>query len=135
MAQTGCIADRDFQAFLLGELPDRLADAIACHLELCPDCETRASRYDDLADSAIRALRRAGPERPETPVWTNDNATVVPASSLEENLPLQLGRYRLKGKIARGGMGVVLRAYDSAFRRILAVKLLLDASQPPDGPL
>jgi serine/threonine-protein kinase len=129
MAQTGCISDPDLRAFLLGELPDPLADAIARHLELCPDCETRASRCDDFADTAIQALRRAAPERPETPVRTNDPATVAPAPCLEENLPLQLGRYRLEGEIARGGMGLVLRAHDTAFQRTLAVKLLLDAHQ------
>jgi serine/threonine protein kinase/tetratricopeptide (TPR) repeat protein len=34
-------------------------------------------------------------------------------------------RYRILGEIARGGMGVVLRAYDVTFGRPLAIKLLL----------
>jgi serine/threonine protein kinase/Tfp pilus assembly protein PilF len=34
-------------------------------------------------------------------------------------------RYRIIGEIARGGMGVVLRAYDVSFGRPLAIKLLL----------
>src|SRR5262245_25057123 len=34
-------------------------------------------------------------------------------------------RYRVVGEIARGGMGVVLRAYDASFQRPLAIKVLL----------
>src|SRR5579859_7753871 len=37
-------------------------------------------------------------------------------------------RYRVVGEIARGGMGVVLRAYDAAFDRPLAIKILLARS-------
>jgi serine/threonine-protein kinase len=35
------------------------------------------------------------------------------------------GRYRVLGEIARGGMGLVLRAYDVTFGRPLAIKVLL----------
>src|SRR5438067_843843 len=34
-------------------------------------------------------------------------------------------RYRVVGEIARGGMGVVLRAHDASFDRPLAIKVLL----------
>jgi Putative zinc-finger len=62
MAKSDCIADEDLQAFLLGELPERRSSAIARHLELCPACEGQAGRWDDLCDSAIRALRQAAAE-------------------------------------------------------------------------
>jgi serine/threonine protein kinase len=39
-------------------------------------------------------------------------------------IPHFLGRFRVLGEIARGGMGVVLRAYDPALDRELAIKLL-----------
>jgi tetratricopeptide (TPR) repeat protein/tRNA A-37 threonylcarbamoyl transferase component Bud32 len=45
---------------------------------------------------------------------------------LAEGLPAQAGRYHLEGEIARGGMGVVLRAQDDVFGRALAVKVLLE---------
>src|SRR5262249_20297855 len=37
-------------------------------------------------------------------------------------------RYRVVGEIARGGMGVVVRAYDASFDRPLAIKVLLSRS-------
>jgi len=40
------------------------------------------------------------------------------------------GRYIIEGEIARGGMGTVLRAVDCDIRREVAVKYLLDQSDP-----
>ena len=48
------------------------------------------------------------------------------AAPTAADLPEQVGRYRIEGEIARGGMGVVLRASDPDFGRTLAVKILLD---------
>jgi tetratricopeptide (TPR) repeat protein len=42
-----------------------------------------------------------------------------------DTLPAQVGRYRIEGEIARGGMGVVLHAHDVLFDRPLAIKVLL----------
>ncbi len=46
----------------------------------------------------------------------------IEAAGLQE---LPGDRYRIVGEIARGGMGCVLRAYDVAFDRPLAIKVLL----------
>ena len=40
-----------------------------------------------------------------------------------------MGRYRLEGEIARGGMGAVLKAHDTDLGRPIAVKVLLKAHQ------
>src|SRR5262245_29235169 len=42
-------------------------------------------------------------------------------------------RYRVVGEIARGGMGLVLRAYDATFDRPLAIKVLLRGRGSPFG--
>ena len=61
------------------------------------------------------ALRPRGATVPEV--------SGAPKEMVPWNLPGD--RYRVVGEIARGGMGVVLRAFDSSFGRLLAIKLLL----------
>src|SRR5690349_3419439 len=49
----------------------------------------------------------------------------TPAPDGPDDLPAVVaGRYELRGEIARGGMGVVYRAWDAALHRDVAVKLL-----------
>src|SRR5205809_82638 len=49
------------------------------------------------------------------------------------DFPLRAGRCLIEGEIARGGMGVVLRAVDPFFGRPLAVKVLqARADERPD---
>ena len=48
----------------------------------------------------------------------------APSHSGTAAVPHVLGRFRVLGEIGRGGMGVVLRAYDPTLDRELAVKLL-----------
>lgn len=50
-------------------------------------------------------------------------------STASGKLPHRVGRYVLLGEIARGGMGVVLRAHDPELGRALAIKVLLDDHQ------
>jgi serine/threonine-protein kinase len=49
-----------------------------------------------------------------------------PGSAGEPDLPALAGRYVIEEEVARGGMGVVLRAHDPRLGRSLAVKILLD---------
>ncbi|HEX8818002.1 MAG TPA: serine/threonine protein kinase, partial [Terriglobales bacterium] len=46
---------------------------------------------------------------------------------------LLVDRYRVDQEIGRGGMGVVLRAYDAHLNRVVALKMLpSDASHDPE---
>ena len=47
-----------------------------------------------------------------------------------ETVTQALGRYQFEGELARGGMGVVLRAADQVIQRDVAVKRLLNDSNP-----
>ena len=47
--------------------------------------------------------------------------------------PISTGRYTLNAEIARGGMGVVYRATDTAFGREVAIKVLQEKYDPTSG--
>ncbi len=65
---------------------------------------------------------------PGNPSTVDQEATgePVPPVLTAADLPARVGRYRIEGEIARGGMGAVLRAHDPEFDRTLALKILLD---------
>jgi serine/threonine protein kinase/tetratricopeptide (TPR) repeat protein len=72
--------------------------------------------------------------------WSRDHAQpddrTVPYGSPNQaaaSWELPSDRYRVLSEIARGGMGVVLRAYDVSFGRLLAIKLLLPHKEPRPG--
>ena len=69
------------------------------------------------------------PARPD-PLATT---AALPAAGRPTDFPPLAGRCRIEGEIARGGMGVVLRAVDPFFGRHLAVKVLqARADERPD---
>ncbi|MEW6074621.1 MAG: bifunctional serine/threonine-protein kinase/formylglycine-generating enzyme family protein [Planctomycetota bacterium] len=53
-------------------------------------------------------------------------------SRLSERGPVY-GRYRLRGELARGGMGAILRVWDEDLRRSLAMKIILGEEEPKHG--
>ncbi len=54
------------------------------------------------------------------------------ASQLSSSFPSRLGRYDVRAELGRGAMGVVLRAFDPAIGREVAIKML--APGPAIGP-
>ncbi|MBI3268187.1 MAG: protein kinase [Planctomycetes bacterium] len=46
--------------------------------------------------------------------------------------PAVFGRYRLDGEIARGGMGVIYRAFDTQLQRVVALKVMLGSEASSD---
>jgi tetratricopeptide (TPR) repeat protein len=87
------------------------------------------------ASQAVPDTGLTAPHMPESPSSSAlaSMGPEAPASAplpVADGLPAQVGRYHIQGEIARGGMGIVLRAQDRAFHRTLAVKMLLQARQP-----
>jgi serine/threonine protein kinase/WD40 repeat protein len=132
MPDLGCLSEDDLRAYLLGDLPARIADLVADHLRACRECEEAARRLDDLTDQVVRTLRRAvgGDEthsalRSVTPTAELTEPHVADTSNRSRDCP---AGYELLDELGRGGMSVVYRARQTHPRRIVAVKMILAAA-------
>ena len=59
-----------------------------------------------------------------------------PSTSEPDHLPLVLGRYRVTGRLGKGGFGDVFAAYDDELRRPVAIKVprrTIDAGSGEDA--
>jgi eukaryotic-like serine/threonine-protein kinase len=146
MPGPGCVSEPDLRAFLLGELPERLAGPLAAHLEGCPACEQAARRLDGLTDPLLDSLRQALRPTPGGQAATQleaggppvggpgpHGATPAltprpqPAPSAPPGYPGQppglFGRFQIVRELGRGGFGVVFLAQDPALGREVALKV------------
>ena len=84
---------------LLAQHPD-LADDLRDHLDLLQDLRPPGSKIDDLIRQGILTAAR------------------------EARYLAELGPYKITGYIGRGGMGIVLKAYEDSLNRTVALKIL-----------
>jgi serine/threonine protein kinase/Tfp pilus assembly protein PilF len=77
------------------------------------------SRSDEPSQPSSEALTKGLTESGEATAWQPRAKQGISTWQFPGN------RYRIVGEIGRGGMGLVVRAYDESFGRLLAIKLLL----------
>ena len=78
MSGPGCFSDAEVQAFLLGDLPERVSQAVSAHLDACESCAALADQCDGLTDPMIRSLRQAHLSCLDSAASTGDDTTDEP---------------------------------------------------------
>src|SRR5579871_6275045 len=145
---SGCPSSETLEQLLAGELAEPAAHALRTHLRGCGQCQKLLDRLSD--DAELRTWMAKAPHRPARSVL--DPALVRVLAGLRTTLPNRsgsdtpapagrdlslflgpaqqegdlgtLGPYTVQGELGRGGMGIVLRAWDPGLQRTVAVKML-----------
>src|SRR5947209_1690464 len=136
-----------WQALLEDAVPPDQWDSYEQHLEACVACQERLHRAE-ACDEVVRRLGRQGGDPTATPL--DPTLSGVLGRLHGEKSPIRtaplepadlyflrpgdrpgvlgtLGEYEVQEVIGQGGMGVVLKAFDPALHRLVAIKVMSPA--------
>ena len=105
VAFDACLSDDDILAFAIGEVHPQRMEAVHSHLDSCVVCQ-------QLLTEAARAIDASPISETARPSW---NTVFQPGAMIAK-------RYRVLRLIARGGMGEVYEAIDTALHERVALK-------------
>jgi serine/threonine protein kinase len=132
-----CPSPAEWQAVILGKVPESRWAEIESHLQSCPHCEARVDSLTESSDTFVRHLCQQPCSPADEPEFRSLHAKLMasPAEYLEGDdefvgeaidtqLPRQLGNYELLSVLGLGANGTVYKARHIPLDRIVAIKLL-----------
>ncbi|MFT4546214.1 MAG: hypothetical protein ACI8XO_001269 [Verrucomicrobiales bacterium] len=128
---SACPGGRTLEALATGRLDEAALLSIEDHLESCERCQSRLDRLSKLGEVERSDIVAAIPDEDSrreieelSPILKRLPTGSAPPACAPFVIPGHLGSYDVREMIARGGMGVVLEAWDPDLRRSVAIKQL-----------